>query len=135
MNWNNNRQGSYGGGRNTRTTMHRATCDKCNASCELPFKPNGSKPVYCSNCFEKQGSGGSGRRNDSSGYKSRDSYDKPSYKSAPSANNDEVVKQLKHLNTTMSEILRVLKATDVQAVDEDVQAVGEDADDSFTIKF
>ena len=46
--------GSRGGGREERQ-MFEATCDKCGRSCQLPFRPNGTKPVYCSNCFEKQG--------------------------------------------------------------------------------
>ena len=33
--------------------MYSATCDKCGARCEVPFKPSGSKPVYCSDCFRK----------------------------------------------------------------------------------
>jgi len=33
--------------------MHSATCDKCGARCEVPFKPTGNKPVYCSDCFRK----------------------------------------------------------------------------------
>ena len=31
--------------------MHRATCSACGKECELPFKPTGDKPVFCSNCF------------------------------------------------------------------------------------
>lgn len=33
--------------------MYSATCDKCGAKCEVPFKPSGEKPVYCSDCFRK----------------------------------------------------------------------------------
>ncbi len=33
--------------------MYKVTCDKCGESCEVPFKPSGDKPVYCSNCFRK----------------------------------------------------------------------------------
>ena len=33
--------------------MHEATCDKCGNKCEVPFKPTGNKPVYCSDCFRK----------------------------------------------------------------------------------
>ena len=52
---------SFGGGRDEeRRTSFRATCDDCGSSCEVPFKPTGSKPVYCSNCFAKQG-GNEGR--------------------------------------------------------------------------
>jgi len=33
--------------------MHQATCNNCGKDCEVPFKPTGGKPIYCSNCFEK----------------------------------------------------------------------------------
>ena len=58
------------------SNMFRATCDECGDSCELPFKPSGSKPVYCSRCFRKEddyGSGGS-RGRDSGRSDRRDSY-------------------------------------------------------------
>ena len=35
--------------------MHRAVCDKCGKECEVPFKPTGDKPIYCSQCFSKEG--------------------------------------------------------------------------------
>ncbi len=31
--------------------MHKAICSECGKECELPFKPTGNKPVFCSNCF------------------------------------------------------------------------------------
>ena len=36
-----------------RRIMHEAICDKCGKRCEVPFKPSGNKPVYCSDCFRK----------------------------------------------------------------------------------
>ena len=33
--------------------MHTVTCAKCGEQCEVPFRPTGGKPVYCSNCFRK----------------------------------------------------------------------------------
>lgn len=35
--------------------MHKATCADCGKLCEVPFKPTGEKPVYCSNCFASDG--------------------------------------------------------------------------------
>ncbi|MFA5793388.1 MAG: CxxC-x17-CxxC domain-containing protein, partial [Candidatus Gracilibacteria bacterium] len=35
--------------------MFEATCANCKKRCEVPFKPTGDKPVYCSDCFEKSG--------------------------------------------------------------------------------
>jgi len=31
--------------------MFKVTCAECGRSCEVPFKPTGDKPVYCSECF------------------------------------------------------------------------------------
>ena len=31
--------------------MHKAVCSECKKECEVPFKPNGKKPVYCKECF------------------------------------------------------------------------------------
>jgi CxxC-x17-CxxC domain-containing protein len=51
----------FGGNRdNSRQGSFKATCSDCGAECELPFKPTGDRPVYCSNCFKKQ-SGGAGK--------------------------------------------------------------------------
>lgn len=36
--------------------MHLVTCEKCGERCQVPFKPTGDKPVYCSICFRKEGS-------------------------------------------------------------------------------
>ncbi len=43
------------------SAMHPATCAQCGSSCEVPFKPNGKKPILCSNCF-KRDSGDQGGR-------------------------------------------------------------------------
>ena len=44
--------------------MFTATCDNCGNTCEVPFRPTGEKPVYCSNCFEKMGNKHDSRRPD-----------------------------------------------------------------------
>lgn len=33
--------------------MYEAVCDKCGKKCEVPFRPTGDKPIYCSQCFGK----------------------------------------------------------------------------------
>ncbi len=42
-------QGIGAGGRQ----MYAVTCHDCGADTEVPFKPTGSKPVYCQECFRK----------------------------------------------------------------------------------
>lgn len=60
--------------------MHRATCVECGNGCEVPFKPNGSKPIYCRDCFKRDDQGGSDRR-----FNSRDSrgFDRDEKRSFP----------------------------------------------------
>jgi CxxC-x17-CxxC domain-containing protein len=63
--WNGgNDRPKYGGGGNftrrddrgfDRPQMHQATCASCGNGCEVPFKPNGSRPIYCRECFKKDG--------------------------------------------------------------------------------
>ncbi|MFA6427360.1 MAG: CxxC-x17-CxxC domain-containing protein [Candidatus Magasanikbacteria bacterium] len=35
--------------------MFDAVCSKCGDDCQIPFRATGDRPVFCSNCFEKQG--------------------------------------------------------------------------------
>jgi len=53
-------RGSVGQGFDERPKF-KATCASCGNACEVPFKPNGSKPVYCRDCFKKEGNGGETR--------------------------------------------------------------------------
>jgi CxxC-x17-CxxC domain-containing protein len=45
--------GGYGGSRGPRE-MFSATCSSCGREAQVPFRPSGTKPVYCSDCFSTQ---------------------------------------------------------------------------------
>lgn len=64
-------RGGFGGPREDRE-MFDATCGECGNNCQVPFRPNGRKPVLCSNCFRKDEGGGYG--------------DRPSYNDRPQRN-------------------------------------------------
>ncbi|MGA2309332.1 MAG: CxxC-x17-CxxC domain-containing protein [Candidatus Bathyarchaeia archaeon] len=42
--------------------MFKATCAECGKSCELPFKPDGTRPVFCRECYSKRRHVGRGLR-------------------------------------------------------------------------
>jgi CxxC-x17-CxxC domain-containing protein len=67
-------RGGFGG----RTEMHRATCSECGQSCEVPFRPTGERPVFCSSCFEKQGAG-AGRDRGGFGGERRERSERPRF--------------------------------------------------------
>ena len=38
--------------------MHTMICAECGNEATVPFRPRGDRPVYCSDCFSRQGCGG-----------------------------------------------------------------------------
>jgi len=51
--------GGFGGDRGPRE-MHSVICAECGNQATVPFLPRGDRPVYCSDCFSRQGGGGGG---------------------------------------------------------------------------
>lgn len=92
--------------------MFHATCADCGKDCEVPFKPNGSKPVFCSWCFKKDGND-EPRKNDR--FDSRDSR-KPSFGGSATADNksnEQIIDHLKHINIKLEAILKALTVNTV----------------------
>lgn len=115
----NNKAGNKGfrGGSDSgsgRKEMHRAICDECGKNCEVPFKPTGDKPVFCSDCFKKRSGGGnSGRekrdfKGGDSGMRteSREHNQQNVYR-----NSDFYRTQLDQINSKLDKILKVVSAT------------------------
>lgn len=46
--------GGYGGGERRPREMYDVTCANCGRAAQVPFQPTGSRPVYCSDCFQSQ---------------------------------------------------------------------------------
>ena len=74
----------------------KATCAQCCAPCEVPFKPTGDRPIFCSHCFSEQGEGG--RSNDSRGH----NHDRAQSSSQPTQD------QFAILNAKLDKIIKSL---------------------------
>lgn len=107
---------SFGGGRDfDRPTMHSATCAKCGNECQVPFKPTGERPVYCSSCFEKMRGGDDDRQG------GRRDFGRPSFDDRrprdrdertaqpPAQNNGKIIEMLNSLHLKMDKILATLE--------------------------
>lgn len=120
------RSGGFGGGdrggRERSSELFAATCSACKKSCEVPFRPNGDKPVFCSACFnmksrdEERGNAPReyGNRSDARPHKPS-SYEKPyqdrrpSYEAAPQiAMNTDLIDVKRQLATIESRLNRIL---------------------------
>lgn len=114
--------------------MHRTTCSNCDRECEVPFKPTGSKPVFCSECFERNGGGQSRGFNGGDrdraprrpSFEPNRNFDRPQNNDRPQQNNE----QFDALNVKLDKILAILapksansaKASKIQDIEEVVIA-------------
>jgi CxxC-x17-CxxC domain-containing protein len=87
-------------GRNKKQ-MFNAVCSNCGKNCEVPFKPTGEKPVYCSDCFEKMG-----------GKSSRNTFDRTAGKDR-SYSDDKYKIQFESLNTKLDKIIELLQPKNI----------------------
>lgn len=127
-------RGSFGGGRSggrdferRETEMHDAVCSKCGKKCQVPFKPTGSKPVLCSDCFRNQGSD--------------NNFTPRGQNSAPQSSIS--AKQLDQINAKLDKVLLILKDLEIieeegdeddeeldETLDEDAEDEDEDSEDN-----
>ena len=79
--------------------MHDAICSKCSKECQVPFRPTGTKPVLCSDCFSAEG-GGSRGRSSSSGVSSE---------------------QLDKMNAKLDKIIKILQELEIDVEGEELE--------------
>lgn len=97
---------SFDGGRGSDRQMFKTTCSNCGKECEVPFKPTGSKPVYCNDCFRTMG-GASSSRSDDRGPR-RPSFDSRSDRREAGSSQPQNKEQFEALNAKLDKILKLL---------------------------
>ncbi|MBI2473623.1 hypothetical protein HYV70_03665 [Candidatus Uhrbacteria bacterium] len=127
--------GGFGGGPKP---SFSARCNECGDACTVPFKPNGSKPVLCNDCFRAEGGGGGG-------FEEKRFDRKPSYQSTPRSfdkrpSGGDLKPDLAAINKKLDQILAILKpATSMpvpadQAMDEGTWFEDEDETETEEIE-
>ena len=111
--------GNRGGGKNfggkrdgARPDMHRATCSECGKGCEVPFRPSGDKPIFCSDCFEGKREGGPRDERGGRDVGNRDSRphfeNKRPHDHGGGKTGESYKKELEQINVTLNRILKAL---------------------------
>ena len=111
----NSDRGGFNRGRPERrnSEMHEATCSKCGKQCQVPFKPTGSKPVFCSECFGQQNDRGNN-------FGSRDNI-MGSHSGASS-------EQISQINAKLDKIVGILQELELD-IEENPEISDEDSED------
>ena len=84
-----------------------AICSECGKACQLPFRPNGQKPVYCNDCFS---------RNKAKAPAAAGNFTPKTFQPAPASNSqpardnriDEIKKQLDAVQSKLDSILQAV---------------------------
>ncbi|MEX0652364.1 MAG: CxxC-x17-CxxC domain-containing protein [Candidatus Paceibacterota bacterium] len=77
-----------------RPEMHSTRCSGCGNTCEVPFRPSGAKPVFCSACF-----------------RGTDSNSKPTYNQSTPRVTEDYTKQFNEIHQKLNVILEILNTT------------------------
>ena len=111
--------GGRGGGRDRGDVqMHQATCAECNKTCEVPFRPTGERPVYCSECFGAS-KGRSPRENSRDSFAPRESFS-PVGSPAPKFDDkkiDELRRQIGEVEKKVERIINLLENNSKKSVE------------------
>ena len=111
----------FGNRDRARSQMHEAVCSDCGKRCEVPFRPSGDKPVYCSQCFINH-------REPTSNSFERKGYERPRFQNKDrfvSQSNNQYKEQFEILNIKLDKILKVLNPVDL-IKDEKTETVTEE---------
>ena len=115
-----NHKGDHNSGER-REVKFQATCSECNKTCEVPFRPNGSKPVYCKDCFgAKKGAPGPSNdryeKRDFSGHAHPSRDERPQVKQERDSRIDELKSQMDSMQSKLDRILRAMESSKPEAV-------------------
>jgi len=100
--------GGFGGRDRRPLEMHEVICAKCGKETEVPFKPTGDKPVYCRDCFDKNGGDRGSSRSFNSG--------------GASSGAGMSAEQFSQINAKLDKIIAFLETIEVEEeVDEDAE--------------
>lgn len=101
---------SFGGRSDGPKQMFPAVCGKCGDACQVPFRPSGDRPVFCSNCFKEQGGG-----NDRPRFAPK-RFDGGNRDAGARASAPDYSAQFASLNVKLDKILSILNPVKVEKV-------------------
>lgn len=120
-----------------RPQMHKAVCSSCGKDCDLPFKPTGDRPVYCRECFAKNGGG---ERKESFNRDNRDTrggrdFPRPAFNKFTPENrpqtqpSPQLNEQLAAINSKLDRLIKLLTPATMATKIEDLQKTVTTADE------
>ena len=99
--------------------MFDAVCAKCGKTCQVPFRPNGERPVYCRDCFgDNKPDRPQGQSNN---FPPRNDFPRREFNTSPASKpNDaahvDIKRQLDAINAKLDRLIQKAEGSQKQAV-------------------
>lgn len=93
--------------------MFDAECANCHKHTQVPFRPNGQKPVFCRDCFKPEGASAPQR------FGGRDAGPRREFAPRPASTDSgmgEVKRQLEAMNVALERIVALLEKSNRSAI-------------------
>lgn len=99
------------GGFGPKPEFFETVCANCSNPCRVPFRPNGSRPVLCGNCFKRDGASAGARQFGDRRPSQRTFGDSTE---RPVANNGVIEGRLKAIEQKLDMILEMIDGDDAE---------------------
>jgi CxxC-x17-CxxC domain-containing protein len=94
------------------TKSYPATCSDCGKACDVPFRPDGVKPVLCRDCYSKKSLTTNMTGNRDRFTQTEQRGHTPATPAVPSVEINQIVKQLTALEVKVNQILELIKVSE-----------------------
>ncbi len=118
--------GGGGGGFGGPKPSFPARCNECGNSCTVPFKPNGSKPVLCRDCFQGADRGSFDRKPSFDGGRFENRFEdrpRPPRPTGPAPVGPSLKSEIQAINQKLDQILAILSDATIQGEEEELPEV------------
>jgi CxxC-x17-CxxC domain-containing protein len=89
--------------------LYDAECENCHKRCQVPFRPNGKKPVYCSDCFKREERPQQDRF-EQRPFERRERPSGPTSSPAPDRRIDDLKRQLDAVQATLDKLVASIES-------------------------
>lgn len=103
-------KGGFGQRNDGPRELYDAECNSCHKRCQVPFRPNGKKPVYCADCFNQNDDRAQKPRFEKKDFSAPRSFG-PSAPPARDSRIDDIKRQLDAMNATLERVLHTLESS------------------------
>ena len=102
---------SFGSRNDGPRELFDAECNSCHKRCQVPFRPNGKKPVYCADCFSQNDDRSQTPRFGKREFNAPRSHGSSAPRAEKDPRIDDLKRQLDTMNATLEKLVAAIESS------------------------